>query len=814
MSEATSTEGSACAESGAGGGESKAESGAAGGEATPQASETQTAETAEQLPEMVLDILSEDPATQLRGTGRIRDLLDFEKPRIQPVVDDGRVVPRLVEFLHRDDNMKLQYEAAWALTNIASGTTLQTRTVVNHGAIPLFVRLLASPDANVSNQAVWALANIAGDSVEHRDLVLGGNALPPLLELLSKDGFPLNFQRKATWALHNFCQLQPTPLFAFVAPALPTLVTLIANSNDDEVLGDACWAISYLIDDCPNEQKQVVIEAGVCPRLVELITHSSSEVQRPAVSVAGNIVAGDAAQTQMMLDCGVLPCLLSLLGHTSALIRKDSVWAISNITAGTHDQIQMVIDAGIIPPVINLLSTEDDEGVRTEAAWAISNTTTNGNASQTKYLVEQGCIAPLCSMLSSQVAQTTRVVLRGLHDILKVGEEDLEDSPSRINLVSIQIEGAGGVERIKALRNHSDEDIQQRATKTLEALYGCAEIEEDPRSLYHQHVAALVAASSFDVNETRVAGRLLPLHYTIRHEDAPCLEMLLGMDGANVNLRDGEKGMPLHVATAYGRSRCIELLLAAGADVNAEHSTANPVTPLFMACGAIAESMERFGTEDGRTGEATDDPTRGLVLLLQSRNLTAQNLARTITMLRPVMPSEQQIVSAEEGGKPLTKHQKGTRIALPVLEAEIRGERRWCAGCLRLTPDKDLPRCTGCLQVAYCLPPTKEQQHWMYHEERDRVLAMQCQMKHWKKKGGHKMNCKRWAAEEKEAAAARGGGGGGGGGAYEGKEGKGDDGDGAAGGDGEAGKRKKKKKKKKKKGVKDPNERERYTQLS
>ena len=118
MSEAAETEGSACADSGAadpvdGGGESKAEGGAAGGAATPQAAETQADETAENLPEMVLDILAEDPATQLRGTVRIRKLVSIDKdPPIQPVVDDGRVVPRLVEFLHRDDDAKLQYQAA------------------------------------------------------------------------------------------------------------------------------------------------------------------------------------------------------------------------------------------------------------------------------------------------------------------------------------------------------------------------------------------------------------------------------------------------------------------------------------------------------------------------------------------------------------------------------------------------------------------------------------------------------------------------------------------------------------------------------
>lgn len=60
-------------------------------------------------------------------------------------------------------------------------------------------------------------------------------------------------------------------VFSFVQtkPALPALERLI-HSNDEEVLTDACWALSYLSDGT-NDKIQAVIEAGVCPRLVELL---------------------------------------------------------------------------------------------------------------------------------------------------------------------------------------------------------------------------------------------------------------------------------------------------------------------------------------------------------------------------------------------------------------------------------------------------------------------------------------------------------------------------------------------------------------
>ena len=409
-----------------------------------------------------------------QGTLLIRKILSVERDPPYDAVTSSGVVPRLVSLLERNDYPELQFESSWALTNIAAGTSENTMMLVHCGAIPRFVALLASPNADCRDQSAWAIGNISGEGAGCRDEALNHGAMVALLNVLSVRDQPIHVLRNATWAVSNLCRCKPLPPLEKVQIALPTLVDLL-NSDDDQLIVDAAWGISY-ISDGPKERVQAVLEAGAIPRVVELLSVPSTNVKLPAMRIVGNVSAGTDEQTQVIINSGALPVMGELLRHPKRALRKETCWTISNIAAGQTYQIEALVNANVFLPILDCLSAPELD-VKKEAVWAISNVSYCGSVGQAKYLVNIGVIPPLCEVLRTYDPKIVTVALEAIQRLLQLGEDEKKAGTMEENIVAKQVMECGGIDSIEALQTHRDEKVYNLALQTLEAFFTTEEEE-------------------------------------------------------------------------------------------------------------------------------------------------------------------------------------------------------------------------------------------------------------------------------------------------------------------------------------------------
>ena len=197
----------------------------------------------------------------------MRRLLSLEKgPPIQSFID-ANLVPRFIQYLSRNDLPKLQFEAAWCLTNVASGNYEHVQVLIGKGTIEAFVALLRSPHIEVIEQVIWGIGNMAGDGPRIRDLVINAGAVQPIADLLDRTRPGSSFVRNASWTLSNFCRGRPTPDYVKVARCIPSLAKVLIENDSEEIIGDICWALSY-ISDGGQTQIPLILSTNVLPRIV------------------------------------------------------------------------------------------------------------------------------------------------------------------------------------------------------------------------------------------------------------------------------------------------------------------------------------------------------------------------------------------------------------------------------------------------------------------------------------------------------------------------------------------------------------------
>merc|ERR1712137_947656 len=83
---------------------------------------------------------------------------------LDDIIEAGGVEP-LKKLFQNHSNKEIQFEAAWSLTNIASGNEAQCQVLIDAGIMPLVVEKIREWNGNPDDkmlieQSIWCLGNL------------------------------------------------------------------------------------------------------------------------------------------------------------------------------------------------------------------------------------------------------------------------------------------------------------------------------------------------------------------------------------------------------------------------------------------------------------------------------------------------------------------------------------------------------------------------------------------------------------------------------------------------------------------------------
>jgi tetratricopeptide (TPR) repeat protein len=433
--------------------------------------------TAEAVRTRKLELNLPDATSQQSAAAWFRGVLRLPDELKQNCVDDiVDLMPRFVELLS-SEHQAVVTEAASVVANIAAspGENSSSR-VIDSGAVPLLIKLLGSTDNNdLKDHAALALGNVAIGSAQARNHVIDSDGLEPLLKVMDDfvegQSTSARVLNSTVWTVSQLCRAVPRPSVEVLRPVLPVLTQLLVTAGDEEVLVDACWAISYLAEDFAY--LEVVCQPEIVKVVVNLLDHPSNGVRTAAVRASGNFVTGNDRQTQVVIEAGGLEAFGKLIESPVDEHCKDAVWAISNIAAGTQEQIQRVIDANLIPKLVRAWHTRC-ETVKTEAAWALCNFCTGGSPEQFKYLMSQRhAVTPLvCVLLESKDTALAGGARNAIDALTKAGEEERQRNNTDQNDYARAVEDAQKARTafMRAQRFESDKNWNAAIESYTEAM--------------------------------------------------------------------------------------------------------------------------------------------------------------------------------------------------------------------------------------------------------------------------------------------------------------------------------------------------------
>jgi len=437
-----------------------------------------------------------------------RETIDPE-PCIDRIIQVGFVKDLTILAGGSTKNADLQIQAIWCLTNIASGTTEQTKQVVP--ACPVLIQSLSGTNSRIKEHAVWALGNIAGDSEELRNTVIKMGAFLPLCRIMqqaaaaaAKKNNNTNpaLVRTVAWTVSNMLKGRVLPKAQFYKhPFMESIAALYSCKDDAAILTEISWISTYLTS--RDEQGTGRIIAAKFDNLVVSVLNKDTPTALaiPALRTIGNMLAYNDSFNSTVLSRNGKPILSALAAclkqEKHRGLAKESIWVIGNILAGPTNHVKAVLDGGFIPVLAKILNSGQFD-LQREAVYALLNAMRESQKVKAfpkliPALVKEGKIVnPVLRLLKIDDPDCIKACLNMLEVVLAQGKD----------YVSL-VEEANGIECLEHVHLHPNRALWDHAHFLVDKYWG-EDVDYGPEE---KAAAAAAAADPMDYPVWRLGAQ-------------------------------------------------------------------------------------------------------------------------------------------------------------------------------------------------------------------------------------------------------------------------------------------------------------------
>lgn len=187
------------------------------------------------------------------------------------------------------------------------------------------------------------MGNISAEDGSFKQHLIECGAIQPLVEKILQTNDD-NVIKYTNWALTNLCRGDVAGTGKkgnAKVMAITAFIKVIMTQDDLEVLADALTALTELME---NALIQVLIQAGLVPRLLKIGERKYKAILYPLLQILSYVSNGTDKQTQEIIDKGGLNLVFELLSDPTVdiICRKECLWIVSNVLVGTFDQVRYV----------------------------------------------------------------------------------------------------------------------------------------------------------------------------------------------------------------------------------------------------------------------------------------------------------------------------------------------------------------------------------------------------------------------------------------------------------------------------------------